>query len=230
MEFPDWWYDDARQVGLDFEDAAQVASYDLRQGRSSADDRALLTRLSLGPDMAMADIGCGTGMLVCEAAAMCRSAVGVDISATMLAAASSRAGKLGLENVVWRRGGFLSFLAAELSFDLVTSKNALHHLPDFWKALAFTRIRAALKPGGRFYLRDVMFAEPPDRLDEAVEAWFDWLAANTGYSRAEAASHIREEHTTFTWVIERMLTDSGFRIIEHTQDGVYGAFVAERVK
>ena len=32
---PDWWYDDARQVGVDFADAQQVSTYDARQGGSS---------------------------------------------------------------------------------------------------------------------------------------------------------------------------------------------------
>ena len=31
----DWWYDDARQVGLDFEDEQEVATYDARQGGSA---------------------------------------------------------------------------------------------------------------------------------------------------------------------------------------------------
>lgn len=228
MTFPDWWYDDARQVGLDFEDEAQVATYDARQGGSAERDRRLLARLGLSPGMAMADIGCGTGILVCEAARICRNAVGIDVSGAMLAAATARAGDLLGQGLSFQRAGFLSFEAADRTFDLITSKNTLHHLPDFWKALAFARIHAALRPGGRFYLRDVMFDAPPHRLAETVEAWIGWLEANTGYSREEGASHVREEHSTFAWVIERLLVDSGFRIVERTQDGVYGEFLAER--
>lgn len=230
MTFPDWWYDDRRQVGLDFEDEAQVATYDVRQGGSAERDRRLLKRLGLSPDMAMADIGCGTGLLVCEAARMCRRAVGIDVSVAMLAAAKARADDLGCEGLSFQRAGFLSFETADEAFDLITTKNALHHLPDFWKAMAFTRIHAALKPGGRLYIRDVMFDALPPRLAETVEAWITWLEANTGYSREEGASHVREEHSTFAWVIERLLIDSGFRIVEHTQDGVYGEFVAERLR
>ncbi|MBA4014242.1 MAG: SAM-dependent methyltransferase [Phenylobacterium sp.] len=222
----DWWYDDARQVGLDFEDEHEVATYDARQGGSAERDRALLTQLGLQPHMAMADIGCGTGILAREAAGMCRSVTAIDVSAAMLAAAQARAG--GLANLSFQRAGFLSFEAKAQSLDLITAKNALHHLPDFWKAMALARIFAALKPGGRLYLRDVMFAVPPGELAEAAEGWIVWLSENTGYSRAEGACHVREEYSTFAWAIERMLTDTGYRIVEHVQDGVYGTFVAER--
>lgn len=225
----DWWYDDRRQVGLDFEDADEVATYDARQGGSAEADRALLQRLGLSPDMTLADIGCGTGILVCEAARACRAAVGIDVSAAMLAVARGRAADLGCANLTFQQAGYLSFEAADQTFDLITTKNALHHLPDFWKAMALARLHAALKPGGRLYIRDVMFTEPPHRLAAAVETWIDWLGTNTGYSRAEAAGHVREEHSTFAWVIERMLADCGFRVVEHRQDGVYGQFIAERV-
>ncbi|WP_374569950.1 class I SAM-dependent methyltransferase [Phenylobacterium sp.] len=226
MRNPDWWYDDRRHLGLDFEDAAQVATYDARQGGDPARDRALLERLGLTAEMAMADIGCGTGLLACEAAAMCRQVQAIDVSAAMLAAARARAEAQGLENIAFQRAGFLSFEARDL--DLITTKNALHHLPDFWKAMALARMHGALKPGGRLYIRDVMFAAPPHRLAQAVEDWIGWLAANTGYSREEAASHVREEHSTFAWAIARMLADCGFDVVEHIQDGVYGQFTAVR--
>lgn len=222
----DWWYDDIRQVGLDFEDDQEVATYDARQGGSAERDRALLSTLGLQPHMSLADIGCGTGILARAAASMCRSVVAIDVSAAMLAAAKARAGDL--DNLTFQRAGFLSFEAAEQSLDIVTAKNALHHLPDFWKAIALARIFTVLKPGGRLYLRDVMFAVPPADLAQAAEGWIVWLTENTGYSRAEGACHIREEYSTFAWAIERMLTDAGFQIIEHVQDGVYASFIAER--
>jgi ubiquinone/menaquinone biosynthesis C-methylase UbiE len=224
----DWWCDDARQVGLDFADAAQVASYDARQGGSAERDAALLRRLGLAAGMSLADIGCGTGILVCEAAGLGAQALGIDVSAAMLEAARARAARLGRSRARFLRAGFLSFEVPEASFDLITTKNALHHLPDFWKAMAMTRLYAALKPGGRLYIRDVIFNEPPHRLAAAAEAWVGWMAANTGYARAEAAGHVRDEHSTFGWVIERLLTDTGFRLIERTHDGVYGEFLAER--
>lgn len=67
---PDWHYDEARQVGLDFADGTEVASYDERQNGSLDEDRALLRDLGLALSHVLADIGCGTGLLA--AAGLCR--------------------------------------------------------------------------------------------------------------------------------------------------------------
>jgi hypothetical protein len=100
-------------------------------------------------------------------------------------------------------------------------------LPDFWKAVALTRIRKALKPRGRLYLRDVIFRCAPEAIPEAVENWIAWMQANTGYSRSEVAGHVREEHSTFAWVMEELTRRAGFRLISaEYSEGVYGAYVA----
>ena len=44
----DWHYDDLRQIGLDFEDAAAVAAYDRSQRTNAAEDRTLLDQLGIG--------------------------------------------------------------------------------------------------------------------------------------------------------------------------------------
>ena len=80
MTQPDWWYDDLRQVGLDFADPAEVATYDERQGATEREARALLQNLGVGRETTVADIGCGTGLLACEAARMGRSVRAIDIS------------------------------------------------------------------------------------------------------------------------------------------------------
>jgi SAM-dependent methyltransferase len=41
---------------------------------------------------------------------------------------------------------------------VVYSRNALHHLPDVWKAVALRRIADMLRPGGAFVLRDTVYA------------------------------------------------------------------------
>ena len=94
-ERPDWYYDDLRQVGLDFTDADEVAAYDARQGRDPAQERAALARLELAPGETLLDIGCGTGRLVREAARQGLSAVGYDVSPAMLAHARAEAAATG---------------------------------------------------------------------------------------------------------------------------------------
>ncbi len=226
MTQPDWWYDDLKQVGLDFADEAQVATYDDRQGATVAEARRLLMRLGVDPSTAMADIGCGTGLLACEAAGMARSVRAIDISGAMLDAARARAGSL--RNIAFEQAGFLTF-AASGDLDLIVAKNALHHLPDMWKAMALARMRDALKPGKRLYIRDVAFNCGPDAIPRTVESWIGHMTRESGYSRAEVATHVREEHSTFAWILERLITEAGFRLISREHDGVYAEFVAQAV-
>lgn len=37
-----------------------------------------------------------------------------------------------------------------------------------------------------------------------------------GWTRAEIAEHVRDENSTFTWLLEPMITRAGFEIIEWT--------------
>lgn len=228
MQTPDWYYDDRRQVGLDFADEEQARTYDARQGTSAEADRALLRRLGLAPQHAMADIGCGTGSLAREAAWICRRAMAVDVSPAMLRLARERAA--GASNLEFQEASFLTWSYEPASFDLITTKNALHHLPDFWKGLAFVRMAEALRPGGRLYLQDVAFPCPPQEAPTLVEDWAAFLTANSGYSRQDAATHVREEHSTYGWVLEGLIERSGFRLIgADYANGVYGRYLAERL-
>ena len=227
MTSPAWYYDDMRQVGVDFEDDDQVASYDERQQATAADDNRLLDELGLSPDQVFVDIGCGTGILLVEAARRCRRAHGVDVSARMLAHAKNRAADEGIDNITFHHAGFLSLDLDDASVDLVTSKYALHHLPDFWKGLALERLYRALKPGGRLFLRDVVFSASPAEFPSVADAWTAWMQANTGYAADEIAGHIRDEHSTYAWIMEGLIRTAGFRLVEATYSGrAYGDFTA----
>lgn len=227
--FPDWHYDDRRQVGLDFDDAGEVAAYDERQGGSLDEDTALLGRLGLGAGDRMADIGCGTGLLAAAAARMGAQVHALDVSAAMLRATAARARALGLTNLATQQAGFLSFDLPAASLDLVTTKFALHHLPDHWKGLALVRIRKALRPGGRLFIRDVVFNCRPEALPDLAEEWISWMESNTGYSRGETAMHIREEHSTYGWIMERLIEEAGLRLVSATYEApVYADYLAER--
>ena len=229
MGGPDWYYDDLRQVGVDFESETMVADYDRRQGNSEDTADALLDRIGLRPGDEIADVGCGTGQFACVAARRCRKVHAIDVSAAMLAAGRRRADDLALSNVTFHHAGFLSFAVDDESLDLVTTSFAFHHLPDFWKAIALERMRKALKPGGRLFLKDVVFSCAPVDLPGAVERWADWMVANTGYSRDEVACHVREEHSTLSWIMEGLIERSGFRLLSATYEReVYAEFLAER--
>ena len=73
--------------------------------------------------------------------------------------------------------------------------------------MALARIFRALKPGSSFYLRDIVFVSMPDGPERDVEQWADFNIKNHGFARESVVTHMRDEYSTFGWVIERMLTD-----------------------
>src|ERR1700704_2059206 len=160
----------------------------------------------------LADIGCGNGVLACEAALMGAEVDAIDISPAMLALADlqARDRRVGIRTPP---AGMLSFAYQPNSYDLIVSEFTLHHLPDFWKAVALSRIYNALKPGANFYLRDIVFVSMPDGTERDVEQWADFNIKNHDLDRDSVVSHMRDEYSTFGWVIERMLTETGFTLV-----------------
>ena len=201
----DWYYNQRRRIGLD----SAVASIHDRHDDSDLRARAALFTLGVKPGWRVADIGCGNGVLACEAALMGAEVDAVDISPAMLALAeiSARDRKVAIRT---QSAGLLSFAYQAESYDLIVSEFALHHLPDFWKAVAMSRIFTALKPGANFYLRDIVFVRTPDGAERDVEEWAEFSITNHDFNRDSVVTHMRDEYSTFGWVIERMLVDAGF--------------------
>ncbi len=228
MHRPDWYYDDLKQVGTDFADTAEVATYDERQ-TDTGEDVALLRKLGLGASDSMADIGCGTGILACAAASLCREVHAVDVSLPMLAATRRRAAALNLANVTTQHAGFLSLDLPAAGLDLITTKFALHHLPDQWKGVALDRLARALTPGGKLFIRDVVFSCTSAELPETAESWIGWMLENTGYDRATVACHIRDEHSTYGWIMEGLIKQAGLELTSaEYSNGVYADYIAVR--
>jgi len=125
----------------------------------------------------------------------------------MLAMTKAKAEELGLTNVEIARAGFLSYEHRGDPADFVYSRNALHHLPDFWKAIALARVADMLRTGGVLFLRDLVFHFDPSDAGGVIE---DWLARaparpEEGWTRPELATHVREEYSTFSWLLEPLL-------------------------
>src|ERR1700688_112231 len=203
----DWYYNERRQIGLD---TAVASIYDQRDD-SDLRARAALTMLGVQRRWRVGDLRCGTAVLACEAALMAAEVDAIDISPAMLALAEIQARDRKVE-IRTQSAGLLSFAYQPNSYDLIVSEFALHHLPDFWKAVALSRIISALKPGASFYLRDIVFVSMPDGSERDVEAWADFSIKNHDFERESVLTHMRDEYSTFGWVVERMLTDVGFSL------------------
>src|SRR5271154_5924 len=172
----DWYYNQRRQIGLD---SAVASIYD-RHDDSAQRARAALTMLGLKPGWRLADIGCGNGVLACEAALMGAEVDAIDISPAMLALAEIQA-KDRKVAIRTQSAGLLSFAYQPDSYDLIVSEFTLHHLPDFWKAVALSRIYNALKPGACFFLRDIVFVSMPDGSERDVGQWADFNIKNHNF-------------------------------------------------
>ncbi len=211
-----WTYDEFQQIGVDFANREQVERYTQNQGTRPVDEQALIERLGIGPNHTVIEFGCGTGVFALEATAVCQHLYAVDVSPAMLDYVRDRAQQRNITNLTTVHAGFLSYEHAGPAADFVVSKYVLHHLPDFWKMVALQRIAAMLSPGGTLYLRDVIFSFPPATYEASINGWIERVAqpASEGFTAAEFAMHVREEYSTYHWIIEGLLQRAGFTIIE----------------
>src|SRR6266853_1794597 len=78
------------------------------------------------------------------------------------------------------------------------------------------RARAALTMLGvqrGWRVADIVFVSMPDGSERDVEAWADYNIKNHDFARDSVVTHMRDEYSTFGWVMERMLTDVGFQLV-----------------
>jgi hypothetical protein len=136
----------------------------------------------------------------------------------------------GIEAV---QAGFLTYEHQGEPPDAVMTRNALHHLPDFWKALALSRIAQMLRLGGVLLLRDLVFSFAPREARSSIQVWLDSAPTDParGWTSAQLAEHVRTEHSTFTWLLEPMLERAGFEVRTRflSDDGIYAAYTCVRV-
>lgn len=212
---PAWFYNDLQQVGVDFDDTAQVAAFDRNQTSSTQEaEQALVKYLGISTGHTVIDFGAGTGTFAIQAALADAYVYAVDVSKTMLALAQKKAYDANAKSIEFHHSGFLTYKHKAKLVDFVVTKAALHHLPDFWKMVAFLRMAAMLKDGGVLYLRDVIFSFPPAEYQTHIDAWIEKAAkpAGEGFTTSDFEMHVREEHSTFAWIIEGMLSKVGFKI------------------
>ena len=224
---PGWQLDELASIGRENLDAVHVARYDDKEDADAAAEVELLDPLGVGPGATVVDLGAGTGQFALAAAAAGRRVIAVDPSPVMLERLGDNARRRSapLEIVP---AGFLTYEHAGDPPDLVYSRFALHHLPDFWKAVALGRIRAMLRPGGLLRLWDVVYHFEVGEAEERIEAWCATGSVVDGeWSRAELEEHVRDENSTFTWLLEPMFTATGFEIRDasYSEDGFFARYL-----
>ncbi|MBI4652452.1 class I SAM-dependent methyltransferase, partial [Candidatus Desantisbacteria bacterium] len=192
------------------------------------ENKVITKGLNLKKNHIVADIGCGTGAFTIEAAQKCAKVYAVDISPAMLDYTKWKAEKLGLSNIVYCHAGFLTYKHEGEPLDAISTSMALHHLPDFWKQTAFDKMSGILKTGGRLLLFDVVFSE---NYVKNIQTWIKKLHKINPEIAVDITKHIRNEHSTFTWIIEGMLKKAGFKINNTNYiDGVLARYFCTKVK
>ena len=222
-----WLLDEIKSIGRENLDASHVSRYDEKEDAGAADEVRLLQSLGLSPESTVVDLGAGTGQFALAAAEAFGRVIAVDPSPVMLRLLREKAAERSarLEIV---EGGFLTYDHAGEPPDLVYSRYALHHLPDFWKAIALGRIRRMLRPQAILRLWDVVYHFTPDDAEDRIEKWCATGSTNDGeWSRAELEEHVRDENSTFTWLLEPMMLQAGFEIRDasYSDDGFFAKYL-----
>ena len=215
-DLPVWLFDETSQIGVDYTDADIVADYDKQHERFrdfEKEAREIATGLGLTRESTLLDMGCGTGGLSIFLARICKQVYAVDVSGAMIALLRRKTEKLGLKNVSPLQSGFLTYEHQGEELDGIVANICLHHLPDFWKQIALCRLYDLLRPGGRLFLGDVIFDFDPRQYRETIEDWLASMKKSAGPRMAEeTVVHVRDEFSTWEWVMEGLIERAGFRI------------------
>ena len=90
-----------------------------------------------------------------------------------------------------------------------------------------------LRPGGVLRLWDVVYGFAPQEAAGAIQAGIAPFTATDpedSWTRAELAEHIRDEHSTFTWLLEPMIERAGLDIVDadYSEDRLVARYVCRR--
>lgn len=227
-----WMLDELAHAGPEHLDPEFVAGFERKQGYPDpTEDLAVLAAHGLDESSTVVDLGAGTGRFALAAAHLFGHVTAVDISPAMLEFLRTRAAEAKLTNLTCVQAGFLTYQHPAPPADAIYTRNALHQLPDFWKAVALDRIATMLRPGGILRLHDLIYDFHPSQAAPIFRRWLDNATKDPtlGYTRKDFADHIRTEHSTFRWLLEPILTTTGFEIIttEFTAS-VYGTYTCRK--
>lgn len=228
---PTWLYKEFQSTGVNYEDPKVSQQFEKRH-RSFRDFNKEFEQIKIRTGLkntdVVLDLGCGTGAFVIPAAKYCRKVYAVDVSKPMLGVLQEKIAEQKFQNVEVINAGFLTYQHTGEPIDVVVSSIALHHLPDYWKAVALDNISKTLKPGGVLYLFDVVFNFDVSNWQEGTQRVLDEMSAAAGH---EADAHISSEFSTFNWIQEGILERTGFKIEQIIDDaGFLRAYVCRKIQ
>jgi putative AdoMet-dependent methyltransferase len=219
---PKWYYDESAHSGINYSSQEVVDEYDnqhkkFRNYQNEA--MKIIQAVNINKEDTVIDFGCGSGELAINIAEHCKTIFAVDISSKMIELCKNKISKNNINNIFPVKGGMLSYEHSSEAVDVVISNVVLHHLPDFWKLIALKRINELLKPGGRFFFFDVVFSFPVEQHQEYISNWLKIMEEKAGkHMMEESLIHVKEEYSTWDWILETMLEKSGFQIMHKVEE------------
>ena len=227
-----WMLDEIGHAGQEHLRRDYAEAFDAKSGTDFDEVVDDLVALGLDDTSTVVDLGAGTGAFAIAVAPVARQVIAVDVSPAMVGLMLTRVAELGLSNVRVVQAGMLSYEHEGAPADFVHSRNTLHQIPDFWKVMALRRIHQVLRPDGVLDLQDLVFSFPLASIEASIERWMDGATEDPkrGWTAPEYATHLREEFSTFSWVIEEMFEQTGFEILDSwfSDSGIYAGYECRR--
>jgi ubiquinone/menaquinone biosynthesis C-methylase UbiE len=121
----------------------------------------LVAAAHLGGNERVLDIACGPGYIAEAFARAAREAIGVDLTAAMLAIAEERTRERGIKNVSFRIGDVQNLPFEREEFDVVVSRLALHHMTN--PAKVVQEMARVCRVGGTVLVEDIYGSEHAER-------------------------------------------------------------------
>lgn len=231
----DWMYSEFNQVGVDYSKKDTVNEYDSEMESFRDYEQEVVTfleklKIANPSELTVIDIGCGTGAFSIHAAKYFKQIHAIDISKEMINAASIKAKAKNIENIEFHNSGFMQFQPKEKA-DIINTKWAFHHLPDYWKQAGLLNMNKMLKLDGVLFMSDVVFKYDPD-YEENTDILISKLSQDFSEEFVnEVKIHIRDEYSTFDWVLQGLIERAGFSIEQmNTEDVLESEYICRKVQ
>ena len=214
-----WRLDEHAHAGTEHLDEAYVSGYDRKAGFDPTEDVEMLRSHGLNEDSVVVDLGAGTGTFAAAVAPVCGHVIAVDVSPAMTRAALRDRVARPRAPERERRGGRIPLLRARPARRPTSSSPATRCItcPTSGRPSRSTAIaRRCCGPAACCVSAISSSTSAPADADERI-ARMDVGRRDRmppiGFTAEELAEHVRDEFSTYSWLLEPMLERTGFDIV-----------------
>ena len=134
------------------------------------------------------DLGCGGGNYAVKVTSLLPDVdcTLIDLSANMLAVAEERVAAVISGKVLAIQGDYREIPLEENAYDIITAGTTLHHLREDreWESV-FRKVFKALKPGGTFWINDIVIGETDEINRMMLDGWLSILQKQVSQEEIE---------------------------------------------